>query len=434
MRVYDIIEKKKRGQVLSKEEIEFVVKGYTEGEIPDYQMSALLMAIYFQKMTVEETSALTMAMAFSGDVSDLSEIKGIKVDKHSTGGVGDTTTIVLAPLVAAAGVPVAKMSGRGLGHTGGTIDKLEAFPGFSVSLEADAFVGHVNRHQIAVVSQTGNLAPADKKIYALRDVTATVDNVSLIAASIMSKKIASGADAIVLDVKCGSGAFMKTLEDAQALGETMVNIGKCVGRQTTAIITDMNQPLSYAVGNSLEIIEAIETLKGRGSKELTTLSEVLAAHMLVLAGRVASAEEGICLVRELIASGQAIEKLKEWIGAQGGNPECVEDYSLLPSAAHTVEVSLEQDGYVRQIDTELIGKAALVLGAGRENKESVIDLGVGIKIHKKIGDQVKPSESVATLYYNEDKQIETARQLVIKAYAMSEYLVEAPPLIYTMIE
>lgn len=433
MRMYDIIEKKKHGEILTTEEIQFVVKGYTAGTIPDYQMSALLMAIYFNKMNIQETSDLTMAMAYSGETSDLSAIQGVKVDKHSTGGVGDTTTIVLAPLVAAAGVPVAKMSGRGLGHTGGTIDKLEAFPGFSVELSTEAFIQNVNKHHIAVVSQTGNLAPADKKIYALRDVTATVDNISLIAASIMSKKIASGADAIVLDVKCGSGAFMKTIEDAVALGEAMVNIGKHVGRKTMAVVTDMNQPLSYAIGNTLEVIEAIETLKGNGPQELTTLSKTLAAHMLVLAGRVATPEEGITLAESLITSGAAIDKLQEWVEIQGGNPKSVTDYSLMPGSAYTYDVYAETSGYVSGIDTERIGKAALVLGAGRENKESSIDLGAGLKVHKKIGEQVMVGEKLATLYYNEGKNPQDAAALVQKAYVLSDVAVAAPTLIYKII-
>lgn len=433
MRMYDVIEKKKHGEELTKEEIDFVVQGYTSGAIPDYQMSALLMAIYFNKMSIRETSDLTMAMAYSGETSDLSQISGVKVDKHSTGGVGDTTTIVLAPLVAAAGVPVAKMSGRGLGHTGGTIDKLEAFPGFSVALSTQDFIKNVNTHHIAVVSQTGNLAPADKKIYALRDVTATVDNISLIAASIMSKKIASGADAIVLDVKCGSGAFMKTLEDAVALGEAMVNIGKHVGRKTMAIITDMNQPLSYAVGNTLEVVEAIETLKGHGPKELTTLSKTLAAYMLVLAGRVTTPEEGMDLTDQLITSGAAIDKLKEWVTIQGGNPTSVMDYSLMPGTTYTQEVYAQYTGYVSGIDTELIGKAALLVGAGRENKESTIDLGAGLIIHKKIGEKVVVGESIATLYYNEGKNPEDAAIRVQQAYHISDSPVETPTLIHKII-
>lgn len=433
MRMYDIIEKKKYGKVLTKDEISFVIKGYTDGSIPDYQMSALLMAIYFQGMNNEETALLTQCMAESGEMLDLSSIEGIKVDKHSTGGVGDTTTMVLAPIVAAAGVPVAKMSGRGLGHTGGTVDKLESFPGFQVELPLEKFMANVNQYGIAVASQTGNLAPADKKIYALRDVTATVNNVSLIAASIMSKKIAAGSNAIVLDVKCGSGAFMKNLEDAKELAQTMVEIGKNVGRETIALVTDMSQPLSLAIGNSLEVIEAIETLKGNGPKDLVEVSEMLAAHMLMLAGKVATVEEGKKLTQELITSGKAIAKMKEWISSQGGDAAAVDDYSLLPQAASQVAVQAERSGYVAAIDTEMVGKAALVLGAGRENKESVIDLGVGLMIHKKIGDYVDAGEAIATLYYNDAQKLQAATDYLKEAYVVSEEVVTAPPLIYTVI-
>lgn len=434
MRIYDIIEKKKMGNVLTEQEIAFVVGGYTQGHIPDYQMSALLMAIYFQGMNDQETAILTQCMAQSGEILDLSVIEGVKVDKHSTGGVGDTTTIVLAPLVAAAGVPVAKMSGRGLGHTGGTIDKLESFPGFKVELPLEEFIKNVNEHGVAVVGQTGNLAPADKKIYALRDVTATVDNISLIAASIMSKKIAAGADAIVLDVKWGSGAFMKTLEDAKKLGHAMVRIGKQVGRNTIAVITDMNQPLGYAIGNSLEIVEAIDTLKGQGPSDLTELTHTLAANMFVLAGRVQTVEEGLKLADELIQSGQAIEQLREWVSSQGGNEKAVEDYSLLPVASKQMEVKVEGIGYVKTIDTEKIGKAALVLGAGRENKESKIDLGVGLIMHKKIGDQVDKEDHIATLYYNEHSQVDAAIRYIQDAYTLSQEPIEKPQLICAVIQ
>nr|WP_307989982.1 pyrimidine-nucleoside phosphorylase [uncultured Niameybacter sp.] len=433
MRIYDIIEKKKLGGILSQEEIKFVVQGYTEGTLPDYQVSALLMAIYFQGMNDEETATLTECMASSGQMLDLSSIPGIKVDKHSTGGVGDTTTIVLAPLVAAGGVPVAKMSGRGLGHTGGTVDKLESFPGFKVELELEDFINNVNEHGVAVVGQTGNLAPADKKIYALRDVTATVDNISLIAASIMSKKIAAGSNAIVLDVKCGSGAFMKTLEDAKLLAGAMVRIGKAVGRDTIGIVTDMNQPLGYAIGNSLEVIEAIDTLKGKGPEDLTVLTKTFAANMFLLANRVKTFDEGLQLAEELIVSGKAIDKLCEWIASQGGDPACVTDYSLLPSAPYTMEIIAKEEGYVASIETELIGKAALVLGAGRENKESIIDLGVGLIIHKKIGDKVELGDSLATLYYSEQSNTEGAMNYIYDAYALSMEETKKPQLIYTTI-
>ncbi|MEF9958500.1 MAG: pyrimidine-nucleoside phosphorylase [Niameybacter sp.] len=433
MRIYDIIEKKKLGSMLSHEEIQFVVEGYTNGSLPDYQVSALLMAIYFQGMNDDETAYLTECMARSGQMLDLSAISGIKVDKHSTGGVGDTTTIVLAPLVAAAGVPVAKMSGRGLGHTGGTVDKLESFPGFKVELALDDFIENVNKHGVAVVGQTGNLAPADKKIYALRDVTATVDNVSLIAASIMSKKIAAGSNAIVLDVKCGSGAFMKTLDDAKMLAQTMVRIGKAVGRDTIGIVTDMNQPLGNAIGNSLEVIEAIETLKGQGPEDLTLLTKTFAANMFLLAHRVETLAEGLALADELIASGKAMEKLAEWVASQGGDAQAVKDYSLLPSAPYEMEIVAKESGYVESIETELIGKAALVLGAGRENKESVIDLGVGLIMHKKIGDEVALGDSLATLYYSEASHTDAAMRYIYEAYSFSKDRIEKPQLIYTTI-
>lgn len=433
MRMYDIIERKKRGNALTEEEIQFVVTGYTEGSIPDYQVSALLMAIYFQGMSLEETAKLTMAMAQSGDMIDLSPIEGIKVDKHSTGGVGDKTTIVLAPLVAAVGAKVAKMSGRGLGHTGGTIDKLESFKGFEVEMPETAFFEQVNKHHIAVVGQSGELAPADKKLYALRDVTATVDNMSLIASSIMSKKIASGADAICLDVKCGTGAFMKDLKDAKALASIMVDIGNHVGRHTMAVVSDMNQPLGYAVGNALEVIEAIETLKGNGPEDLTLLTITLASHMLVLSKICSSLEEAKQRIQEVIENGAAVEKLQEWISLQGGEKEAVLNYSLLPSAQFKAEVILEETGYISAIDAESVGRAALVLGAGRETKESSIDLAVGIIIHKKIGDEVKVGEAVATIYYNDKEKLEGAKSILENAYTLSDKKVPTQPLIYEIV-
>lgn len=433
MRMYDIIDHKKRGKELTKEEINFFITEYTLGNIPDYQVSALLMAIYFQGMTIEETAELTMAMAQSGDMIDLSPIDGIKVDKHSTGGVGDKTTIVLAPLLAAAGAKVAKMSGRGLGHTGGTIDKLESFEGFKVELTEEDFFENVNKHHIAVIGQSGELAPADKKLYALRDVTATVDNLSLISSSIMSKKIASGSDAICLDVKCGTGAFMKDLKDATELAQTMVDIGNHVGRQTMAVVSDMNQPLGHAVGNALEVIEAIETLRGRGPEDLTRLTITLASQLLVLAKVCETIEEAEEKVTQIISSGEAVEKLKEWITLQHGDASSVEDYSLFPTAQFKEELILGKAGYVSAIDAEEVGKAALMLGAGRETKESEIDLAVGIIIHKKIGDIVEANESVATLYYNDAKRLETAKSTLLNAYKMSHKKVEKMPLIYKLI-
>ena len=392
-----------------------------------------MMAIYFKGMTLEETSTLTMAMAHSGDMIDLSPISGVKVDKHSTGGVGDKTTIALAPIVAAAGGKVAKMSGRGLGHTGGTIDKLESFEGFKVEIPEEAFFEQVNKHHIAVVGQSGELAPADKKLYALRDVTATVDNMSLIASSIMSKKIASGADAICLDVKCGSGAFMKNLDDAKGLAKAMVAIGNHVGRRTMAIVSDMNQPLGFAVGNALEVIEAIETLKGNGPEDFTKLTTTLACHMLVLGKVCEDLDAAKNKVDEVIRSGAATKKLQEWVALQGGNAAAVLDYSLLPTAPYQKEVILSDTGYVKAIEAETVGKAALVLGAGRETKESQIDLSVGLIIHKKIGDEVKENEAIATIYYNDEAKFEAAKAILVSAYALDEQPVEKSPLIYEII-
>lgn len=433
MRMYDIIARKKRGEALTKQEIEFFITHYTQGAIPDYQVSALMMAICFQGMTLEETSALTMAMAHSGDMIDLSPIQGIKVDKHSTGGVGDKTTIALAPIVAAAGGKVAKMSGRGLGHTGGTIDKLESFKGFKVEMPEQAFFDQVNKYHIAVVGQSGELAPADKKLYALRDVTATVDNMSLIASSIMSKKIASGADAICLDVKCGSGAFMKHFKEARELAATMVDIGCHVGRRTMAIVSDMNQPLGSAVGNALEVIEAIETLKGRGPHDFTELTKTLAAHMLVLGETCTTLEEAMAKVEEVITSGAALAKLQEWVALQGGEAEAVMDYELLPKAQFKQEVYLSEEGFIEAIDAEAIGRAALVLGAGRETKESTIDLGVGLKIHKKIGDTLNKGDSIATLYYNDENKLKSAETILREAYRLTSLPIEKPKLIYEVI-
>ena len=433
MRAYDIIEKKKKNKELTKQEIEFVVDGYTKGEIPDYQVSALMMAIYFNGMNTEEISALTMAMVNSGDQMDLSPINGIKVDKHSTGGVGDKTTIVLAPIVATLGGKVAKMSGRGLGHTGGTIDKLESFEGFRVELTEEEFFENVNNHNIAVAGQSGDLAPADKKLYALRDVTATVDSIPLIASSIMSKKIASGADAICLDVKCGTGAFMKNLEDAKELAKTMTNIGNHVGRKTMAVISDMNQPLGYAVGNSLEVIEAINTLKGKGPQDLTELTITLGSNMLVLAGVYDNIDTARRAVEDTISTGKAIDKLKEWVELQGGDKSAIDDIDRLPKAAYSEKVIVNLEGYVKEINTEEIGRAALVLGAGRENKQSRIDLSAGLVIHKKIGDEIAGDLCIATIYYNDKSKAEEAKSILIDAYTISSHEVDKQKLIYEVI-
>jgi pyrimidine-nucleoside phosphorylase len=427
--MYDLIMKKRNGEELTTEEINFFVEGYTKTEIPDYQVSALMMAIYFQKMNKRETADLTKAMVESGEVINLSEINGIKVDKHSTGGVGDTTTLILGPIVAAAGVPVAKMSGRGLGHTGGTIDKLESFKGFSVDMPIEKFTENVNSIKIAIGGQTANLAPADKKLYALRDVTATVDNISLIAGSIMSKKIASGADAIVLDVKTGSGAFMKDEDSSFELAKEMVDIGNNVGRNTIAVITDMDQPLGYAVGNALEVKEAIDTLKGEGPQDLTELCLTLGAHMLVLGEKAENFEEARKILEDIIRSGKGLEKLKELVKAQGGDPSFVDDPALFQKAKIIESVAVSQAGFVKGIKADDIGKAALVLGAGRETKESEIDLAVGIVLHKKIGDSIKAGESIATIYANDAEKQKAATKMIIDAYEITEVEVKAKSLI-----
>ena len=426
MRMYDLINKKKTGEALTEQEISFVVTGYTNGTIPDYQMSAFLMAVCLKGMNTEETTALTMAMAHSGDMLDLTAIDGIKVDKHSTGGVGDKTSLVIGPMVAALGVPVAKMSGRGLGHTGGTIDKLESFDGFSTSLSEEQFFDNVNKMKLAIIGQTANLAPADKKIYALRDVTATVDNISLISSSIMSKKIAAGADVIVLDVKTGSGAFMKTMDGSFDLAQTMVNIGNSVGRATYAVISDMNQPLGIAVGNNLEVIEAIDTLAGHGPEDLLDASLTLASYMLLGAKRADTIEEAREMLLGTIRDGSALQKFAEFVTAQGGDAKPVFDTKLFPKASLVEPIYAAKDGYVSDIHTDEIGMTSLILGGGRETKESVIDLSVGMKIHKKIGDEVTTSTPIATLYANDPEKLSAAKERFLKAYTISSEKVNAP--------
>ncbi len=433
MRIYDIIRKKRDNHELSKAEIEFFVDKYSKGEIPDYQASALLMAIYLNKMNKEETVYLTEAMMNSGDVIDLSEIDGIKVDKHSTGGVGDKTTIALAPLVAACGAPVAKMSGRGLGHTGGTLDKLEAIPGFSIEMEAKKFIDSVNKHKIAVCGQTATIAVADKKMYALRDVTATVDNISLIAASIMCKKLASGANAILLDVKTGDGAFMKTLDDSFELAKAMVDIGNGMNRETIGMITDMDEPLGFAVGNSLEVIEAIETLKGNGPKDFVSLCETLGAYMLVLAKTVDTFEEGVEKIREAISSGSALEKLKVFIENQGGDKRVVDDYSLLPQANIVVPIKAHRSGYISRIEAEEVGVSAMILGAGRETKDDELDLAAGIILNNKVGDYVNEGDILATMYLNKEEKLESAKERFIGAYSIVDEKVEPKKLVYGVV-
>ncbi|WP_214269961.1 pyrimidine-nucleoside phosphorylase [Mammaliicoccus lentus] len=402
MRMVDVIAKKRDGKELTKEEIEFFIKGYTDGEIPDYQASSFAMATYFQDMTDNERAYLTMAMVESGDQIDLSEIEGIKVDKHSTGGVGDTTTLVLAPLVAVLDIPVAKMSGRGLGHTGGTIDKLEAVEGFHVEISEQEFIDLVNRDKVAVIGQTGNLTPADKKLYGLRDVTGTVNSIPLIASSIMSKKIAAGADAIVLDVKTGAGAFMKTLEDSELLAHAMVKIGNNVGRNTMAIISDMSQPLGRAIGNGLEVKEAIETLRGEGPEDLTELVLTLGSQMVVLAKKAENLDEAREKLQEVIQNGKALEKFKVFLENQGGDGSVVDDVSKLPQAQHTFEVKAKKSGYVSNIVADEIGVASMLLGAGRATKDDIIDLAVGLVLNKKVGDKVEEGESLVTIYANQE--------------------------------
>ena len=432
MRMYDIIMKKRNGLELSTEEINFFIENYTKGNIPDYQASALTMAIYFKKMNRRETADLTMAMVKSGDVLDLSKIEGIKVDKHSTGGVGDTTTLVLGPMVAALGIPVAKMSGRGLGHTG-TIDKLESFKGFSVEMTEDKFIENVNNIKLAVAGQTGDLAPADKKLYALRDVTATVDNVSLIASSIMSKKIAAGADCIVLDVKVGDGAFMKTPEAARELADEMVSIGKSVGRNTIAVISDMDQPLGFAIGNALEVKEAINTLKGKGPKDLLELCLTLGSNMVVLAKKAGNIEEAREMLLDVIENGKALKKLKEFVAAQGGDTSCIENTELLPKAKYVIPVVCLKDGLISKIHAQNIGLIAMELGAGRATKDSKIDLAVGMVLNKKRGDKVSKGDILAYVYANDKDKGNKAVNDINANYEVTDSYKEDKKLIYDVI-
>lgn len=431
MRMVDVIAKKRDGKELTKEEIEFFVKGYTASDIPDYQASSLAMAIYFQDMTDEERANLTMAMVESGDQIDLSEIEGIKVDKHSTGGVGDTTTLVLAPLVAALDVPVAKMSGRGLGHTGGTIDKLEAVEGFHVEISEQEFIDLVNKDKVAVIGQTGNLTPADKKLYGLRDVTGTVNSIPLIASSIMSKKIAAGADAIVLDVKTGAGAFMKTIEDSELLAHAMVKIGNNVGRNTMAIISDMSQPLGRAIGNGLEVKEAIETLKGEGPEDLTELVLTLGSQMVVLAKKAETLDEAREKLLEVIHNGKALEKFKVFLENQGGDGSVVDDVTKLPQAQYTFEVKAETSGYVSHIVADEIGVASMLLGAGRATKDDIIDLAVGLVLNKKVGDKVEAGESLVTIYANQE-DVKDVEAKILENITISDEQVK-PTLIHKVI-
>lgn len=433
MRMYDIIKKKRDGGSLSDREIQFFIQQYTDGNIPDYQVSALLMAIYFQGMTYEESASLTMAMAESGQIIDLSSINGIKVDKHSTGGVGDSVTLIVSPLVASLGVPVPKMSGRSLGHTGGTIDKLESITGFDVHLNKDTFVDLVNKNKIAIIGQSESVAPADKLIYSLRDVTATVDSIPLIASSIMSKKIASGADKIVLDVKAGFGAFMEQLKDAKKLAETMVKIGENVGKETVAIISNMDQPLGRAVGNSLEIKEAIETLKGHGPDDLTELSLTIGTEMVVLANIVSTRKKARQLLEEQIKTGRALKTFQTFIKNQHGDERVIDNLNLLKIANEKIDVTSMNEGFINRLNAQLIGQASLLLGAGRKTKDSHIDLSVGIIIHKKLNDYVKKGDKLFTIYANDLSHIGKINELLQKSIHISNEKVQYQ-LIYDIIK
>ena len=427
MRMVDVISKKRDGKELTTGEINFFIEGYTKGTIPDYQASSLAMAIYFQDMNDRERADLTMAMVNSGETIDLSKIEGIKVDKHSTGGVGDTTTLVLAPLVAALDIPVAKMSGRGLGHTGGTIDKLESISGFHVEITSDEFIKLVNRDKVAVIGQTGNLTPADKKLYALRDVTGTVNSIPLIASSIMSKKIASGANAIVLDVKTGAGAFMKTDKDAENLAHAMVQIGNNVGRKTMAIISDMSQPLGYAIGNALEVKEAIDTLKGEGPEDLTELVLTLGSQMVVLAKKASTLEEARKMLIEVIKNGKALDKFKVFIKNQGGDSSIVDNPCKLPQATYKIDVPALKSGFVSNMVADEIGIAAMLLGAGRATKEDKIDLAVGLMLRKKVGDKVEKGDTLVTIHSNrenvEDVKTKIYENISISSHATKPILI-----------
>ncbi len=433
MRIYDIIKKKRDGFALTKEEIDFFIKGYVDGSIYDYQASALCMAIFFQGMDERETADLTLAMAHSGDVVDLSGFGSLTVDKHSTGGVGDKTTLIVAPIVSSLGCIMAKMSGRGLGHTGGTIDKLESIEGFNTALSPDEFFSRVEKTGVAVVGQTGNLTPADKKLYSLRDVTATVDNLSLIASSIMSKKLAAGAHTIVLDVKCGSGAFMKTPEDAEELAQAMVKIGNNCGRNTAAVITNMDRPLGNNIGNSLEVIEAIEVLKNNGPEDLKEVCLVLSSEIVSLSKNI-PVEKARELTEDALESGKAFEKFKEWISSQGGNKNWIENTDLFPKATYSFEVKAEKDGYISKMNAESIGIASVILGAGRETKEDTIDMSAGIVLNKKTGDKVMKGDTIATLYSCNEKSFESSKAKFLSALEFSENFISEKALVYGVIK
>jgi len=433
VRIIDLIQKKKRGEVLSSEEIKFIINGYVSGDIPDYQISALLMAIFFKGMNKQETTDLTLAMVDSGDKVDLSAIKGIKVDKHSTGGVADTATLIVGPLVAACGGLVAKMSGRGLGHTGGTLDKLESIPGLNISQTMERFAEIVNTCGVSVIGQTGNLVPADKKLYALRDVTGTVDNISLIAGSVMSKKLASGSDRIVLDVKTGSGAFMKNPDEAIELAKMMVDIGTLAGKETHALVTDMNQPLGNAVGNAVEVKEAIEILGGKHEGDLKTISCALASKMLVIGEGFGSEKEAIEKINEVIANGEALKRFAMMIKMQGGNPDVIKNTGLLPVADSIIEVKAEEDGFIQSMKTEDMGMVALLLGAGRTKKTDIVDPAVGYWLKKRIGDSVSKGDILAEFYVNNRRNLDESIELLKKSILIGKKQVKKIDLIYDTI-
>ncbi|MBQ6397920.1 MAG: pyrimidine-nucleoside phosphorylase [Oscillospiraceae bacterium] len=435
MQMTELIAKKRDGGALTTEEIGFMIDGYVRGEIPDYQMSAMCMAILFSGMDDREILDLTMSMMHSGETLDLSPIRGVKADKHSTGGVGDKTSLVLCPMVAACGVKIAKMSGRGLGHTGGTIDKLESFPGFVTGIPEERFFENVNRIGIAIAGQTAEVCPADKKLYALRDVTGTVPSIPLIVSSIMSKKLAAGADVIVLDVKCGSGAFMKTPEQARELAEGLTRVGKLAGRKCAAVITDMDEPLGYAVGNALEVREAIDVLAGRtAAGELKSLCLTLGANMLTLSGLAADETEARAKLEATIADGSALRKLAEMVEAQGGDSRAVYDFSLLPDAAFKREVPSQEGGYIAHIEADDVGLVSMHLGGGRVTKESAIDLSVGVVLHKKVGDRVEPGESLATIHASSEEKAARAEELLRACYTLSPYPVEKAPFIKNIVK
>ncbi|MBK7861978.1 MAG: thymidine phosphorylase [Archangiaceae bacterium] len=434
MRPYELIKAKRDGQRLKADDIAAFIDGYTRGTVPDYQMSAMLMAVFFRGLDDGELGAWARAMLFSGEVLDLSDTPGIKVDKHSTGGVGDKVSLSLAPLAAACGVPVPMISGRGLGHTGGTLDKLESIPGFQVDLSVAEYRRLVREVKVCLIGQTATLAPADKKLYALRDVTATVDCIPLIASSIMSKKLAEGIDALVLDVKVGSGAFMKKLEDARTLARTMISIGREMGKKVTALLTDMDQPLGHAVGNALEVVEAVEMLRGRAPADYTEVTLALTAEMLVLGGRAANEAEARAQLQKVIADGSAEKKLCELVEAQRGDPAAITDLSRLPRAKHTAKVAAPAAGFVTGIDSEAVGLAAMALGAGRERTDSIINPAVGFMLEKKVGDAVQAGEPIVTVHYDDAAKLEPVKQRLLAAYRFGPAKPAPRPLVLERLE